>query len=289
MDRYTPFGSQPGVSPPEPIHDDRNDEATGSADREERLDYMKNVALTRQSSSHWPLKITGAVIILLLIGLGAWLAFGHSGKAKPKKAATAVVAPSKTTTSNTANYVASGQDLNLSFNYPSTWSATPASGTDTTDQAIMLNSPLTTIASATGASVTGKVTLSIRPGSATLTELASGNATAAQASAQVGYTKPTANQYQYPFITFIHLPTTGNPNGAFQEVLVSGTTQFNAGDSLTAASVSVDPIISASFYDCSSTACTGSSATPLNITNDTWQNATVFKQTLAAIESLQLN
>jgi|GEM_PF-994761 len=314
MDKYAPFGSKSGVPllPERPDNEDDNDlqidaetspedtraaepakpsAETDDTEQRQRLDYLRNVKpLRRSSSSAWPRLAAGAIIILVVI-IGGWLVVNHhSHKAAAKKTTAAQVAPSKVTSSNaTANYAASGQDLNLSFDYPGSWSATPPTGTDTTDQAITVSSPLTTVTTATGSSVTGKVTLSIRPVSAQLTELAAGNATAAQASVQFAYSKPTTNQFQYPFLTFIHVPANGVPTGAFQEVIVTGTTQFNAGDGLTADSFSVDPIISASFLDCLDAECSGSGGTPLNITNDTWQNASLFKQTLTALESLQLN
>jgi hypothetical protein len=314
MDKYAPFGSQSGVPlPPErPDNEDDTDLQTDAetspedvqaaepakplaeaddTDQSQRLDYLRNVKPLRQSSnSTWPRLVAGAIIVLVVI-IGGWLVADHrSHKTTSKKTTTAQVAPSKVTSSAaTANYVASGQDLNLSFDYPGSWSATPPSGSDTTDQAITVSSPLTTVTTATGSSVTGKVSLSIRPVSAQLTELAAGNATAAQASVQFAYSKPTANQFQYPFLTFIHVPANGVPTGAFQEVIVTGTTQFNAGDGLTADSFSVDPIISASFLDCLDAECSGSGAAPLNITNDIWQNTNLFRQTLTALESLQLN
>jgi hypothetical protein len=287
MDRYEPFGSEPEV-PPESSAEQPMDDAS-EAERQERLDYLRNIAPTRQKHGRWPVILAG-VVVITLIGLGSWLALDHGGKAASKKAAPAKVAPSPLSQSSaTTNYVSNGQDLNLSFDYPIAWSVSPPSNANPNDQPISVTSPLTTITTATGGSTTGRVIISIRPVSAQLSELSAGNATAAQASSQFGYAKPTANQFQYPFLTFIHQPTAGNPASAFQEVFVTGTTQFNAGDSITADSFSVDPIISASFFSCTTTVCDGPDAVPLNITNNTWQNASIFNQTLSVLESLRLN
>ena len=235
--------------------------------------------------------LLAVVIIIAGASIGYGLSRQHSKVPAKKTFSATRVAPSKTTRSTaTINYVSNGKDLNLNFGYPASWSVAPASNNNPNDQTITLNSPLTTILdAATGKAVTGKVTVNIRPGSAQLNELNSGTATAGQASVQYAYNKPTANQYQYAYLTYVHLLSTRNPSGVFEEVLVTGSTQFTQGETVTSANVSVDPIISAEFYSCSTNACTGSGASPLSITNNTWQSTPVFQQTLALFESLQLN
>lgn len=296
MDHYTPFSPKDSELPPtepplEPGVNEEDKPQTPAEEQQERLDYVKSIVPPRKPKQMWPRLVAGLVVLVILLGAGAYAYSKHNSTKPPakKSSTTSQVAASGSTSTTTTHYVSNGSDLNLSFDYPDNWTVTPASGTNSSDQTITLNSPLVTIVSATGTSATGKVTLTIRPGTATLSELSSGQAGIAQDSFQFAYSKPTPAQYQYPYLTFIHLKGGANPTAAFEEVLVTGTTQFTKGEGITDTSVAVDPIISASFYSCTTSSCTGAGAVPLSITNDTWTTDTVFQQTLALIESLQLN
>ena len=234
------------------------------------------------------------VIIAMLIGVGAYLFYARNSKPKqvvkaPVVVSTVVKASDQPVSTTTSIYVSKGSDLNLSFDYPSNWTAEPTPGANPNDQTITVNSPLTTTVGADGKSVVGKVTISLRPASALLTELSSGVSTVAQDSVQFAYTKPTTAQYQYPYLIFIHLLGGSNPTSAFEEVLVSGHTKFAKNAGITESNIAVDPIITANFYSCKTNACVGSDATNLSITNDTWLNSIIFQQTLAIFKSLQLN
>src|SRR5580693_6504659 len=109
MDRYAPFGSQSGISlPPERPNDDDDmgtdgapethteespetvpDKPSAAEAKQARMDYMRNIAPLRRAGPLWPRLVAGAVIILLLIGVGVWLGTHHSNKPTPKKAASA--------------------------------------------------------------------------------------------------------------------------------------------------------------------------------------------------------
>jgi hypothetical protein len=239
------------------------------------------------------------VVVLAIAGGGGYVLANHH-KSTKKTTTTTTTASSSTTTkpvttttttnTDTTQYVSNGSDLNLSFSYPSGWTVTPASGGNSNDQTITLTSPLTTIPEAGGSSVTGRVVATIRPGSASMSELGANTPTAAVASTQIAYSAPTANQYQYPYLTFIHFSTGAKTAGAFEEVMVTGTTAFTAGQAVTTIALTgLDPIISATFSQCANTTCSATSATPLSITSDTWQNTGVFEQTQAIFTSLKLN
>ncbi len=250
------------------------------------------------------LAIVLIVVLLLALGAAGYELFKHRHVATktPAKTSTTTSAqpPPQTSTnsSTTTHYVSNGKDLNLEFDYPSSWTVTPASANNANDQAIVLNSPSTTLTVADGTSQTGKVTVNIRPGSATITELAAGMATAAQTSAQFAYKNPTPSQHQYPYLAFMHFGSSSsaasaqstNSTGAFEEVMITGITQFNKGDAISAASLNqLDPIISVSFYHCATTACAGQAAGSLSITADNWQNNSLFQQVQALFASLKLN
>src|SRR3974390_2125990 len=63
---------------------------------------------------------------------------------------------SKSLNSNSVQYKANGNDLNLSFYYPSSWSVNPATSTDSNDQPISVTSPLIQVYAADGSSHIGK-------------------------------------------------------------------------------------------------------------------------------------
>lgn len=243
--------------------------------------------------------LVAIVAILLLAGGAAYMLLGRPRTA-PKDTATppatgqsnqAPVVPDNNQGQGTStNYVSNGKDLNLSFTYPSGWTVSPPTNSNPEDQTITVTSPLVSLPGANGQSTTGKVVVSIRPGGTALNELSSGSATAAQASAQIAYSKPTSAQHQYPYLTYVHLAGGANPSGSFEEVTITGVTSFAKDQVIMSASLGqLDPIVSARFYACSGQACVTSSAASLSITNATWLNADVCQQTLAIFQSLQLN
>jgi hypothetical protein len=234
--------------------------------------------------------IIAAIVALVILGI---VLAGHKPKkveVKPATIKTEVVAPSTDTSEATlAHYVSNGNDLNLDFDYPSNWRISPATNSNTNDQTITIDSSLATIVGADGKSSTGKVTMRIRPVNTGLTELAGNTASAAQASVQIAYAKPTAHQFQYPYIDFLHLSSGANPTAAFEEVLITGNNKFTKDQIVTDTNVAVDPIITANFYSCTVSACIGSGATAFGINNDAWNNTKIFQQTLGIFKSLQIN
>jgi hypothetical protein len=214
------------------------------------------------------------LLLVIIIGAGVFLAVKHHKSPKAaSKTTTSTVQPAVTSTSSTPSdtqkYVSNGNDLNLAFNYPSDWTVTPVSG---------------------GATVTGKVTVTVRPGADTINELNADSPVAADASTQMGYTTPTADQYQYPYLTFVHFSTGANLPGAFEEVIITGTTQFSQNQAIAADDLAgLDPIISAAFTTCTTQACTGTGAAPLSITSTDWSSGSIFQQVLSLFESFQLN
>jgi len=245
--------------------------------------------------SHISHKALTLLIILILI---AGVAGGYS-YLKNHKAGKAVTTTSHTTeapsstdsTSNgTKHYISLGTDLKLEFDYPSNWSVTPTSGASG-DKTITVSSPAVSITDASGASINGKVVVTIRPSTAGLTEFAdTTTATATQDSSQIAYAAPTVAQHQYTYLTFVHFATGSKTPGAFEEVLVTGSQQFHKDDSVTADSfANLDPIIAANFYKCSTSDCSGKGTGLLSITANSWQNDTFVEQVQKIFESLKLH
>jgi hypothetical protein len=261
-------------------------------DPQARLAYLRSIVPPSKPKKKWPGFVIFVIVVLLLITAGVY--FIPHLKFPKKASAKVVVATSQTkkpktepVSSSTTQYTSNGNDLNLSFTYPKNWTVTPPSGDNPNAQPITVSSPVSSIKSSTGTNELGKVAVMIRSGSTTMAELSSGNATVGQTSVQFSYSQPTSGQQTTPFLTFINLTGGANSNNLFQEVLISGSTQFAAGQSITAASIAVDPIVTASFYACTADDC--SNPTALNINYQTWADTPVFQQTLTLFESLQFN
>lgn len=230
------------------------------------------------------------LVLVLLAGTGAggyWLGLKHQPLQTVQRPAASTKPES---TGNTiAHYTASGEELKLSFDYPSNWRVSPQSPSHS-DKPVTVTSPLTSIIIEDGTSVMGRVTVTIRPGSATVTELDANNPVVAQTSYQVAYTAPGPSQNKYPYLTFIHYDNGSKTEGAFEQVIVTGVRAHNRGEVMNSTTlVGLDPITSAAFVKCSTPACTGTNATRLGITDTTWQNLPIFKQTLAIFESLKID
>ena len=241
----------------------------------------------------------GLVVVALLVGAGYALAH-HKAKATGKPAgitsnttgassATSPASNTQSTSASTTTYTVTGKDLNLSFNYPSNWNVSPASG-GSSDQTITVTSPQASLNDASGAAVTGKAVVTIRPVAGGISELTNKAATAGQNSVQMHYTNPAAGQHQYPYLTFIHFATGQNASAAFEEVMITGTHQFNAGTAVTSDTLAgLDPIISVSFEKCTTAGCTGSGESALSISGTTWQNNTTMLAVQQLFASLQLH
>lgn len=259
--------------------------------REARLAYIRSVVPPARPKRRWP-KYVALVILIVCIGVsGFYLAthihFSRAHDATKKQPQQALLKP-VVTVDTTSQYTADGNDLNLAFSFPSNWTAAPASGTDSVDQPISLTSPIQTITNSKGLAVSGRVVVSIRPGSDVIGELSSGSVTAALNSVQFTYDQPVTGQDPTPYLSFLNTNGGSDSAAAFQEVLVTGSTSFAQGESMTSGNVMVDPIISASFYNCSNLNC-NTEQLPMSVSYSGWQNSPVLQQTLSLFKSLQIN
>lgn len=253
------------------------------------------------------LLVGGGVVVAAALLVTAGYALAHH-KAKPSTTASSTTSGNSTAGNNAAassstqtstqstsanaslaTYTTTGKDLNLSFAYPSNWSVSPSSG-GSSDQTITVTSPQFSLTDANGSAATGKAVVTIRPVAAGISEFTSKAATAGQNSVQMHYTSPAAGQHQYPYLTFIHFASGQNTNAAFEEVMITGTHQFNGGSAVTSdALAGLDPVISVAFEKCTTAGCTGSGQSALSITNATWQNNTTLLAVQQLFASLQLH
>ena len=251
----------------------------------------------RTKSNKRLLLIAGAILIVLIAASASYLVFirHHTTPVTPASHHSqnaASLAPQADTQQDQTplSYASKGQDLNLSFTYPASWQVSPPSGGNTNDQTITVTSPRTTMANVAGESVIAHAVLTIRPKGSDLTELDPGTATAALDSIQIAYTKPTSVQHGWPYITFMYLRGGNNPGAVFDEVMITGALKFTKNQVISPYTfVQLDPIVSVRFYQCQTQACSGDSAVPFSVTNDTWQSSVLGQQALAIFESLQIH
>jgi hypothetical protein len=238
--------------------------------------------------------IVGILVVICGLGIGGDLLYRHhkSSVSKAKAVAAAIVKPASNSkvVSSTTKYVSNGNDLNLSFMYPSNWSVSPASGHNPNDQPITVTSPLSTLPSSNGKKVVGKVVLQVLSVGTNINALSSTGAEVADASTQFAYTSPTADQDQYPYITFVNLNSTLTTNIPFQMGIITGGGPFTAAQQINNDSlVGLDPIVYTIFYKCLRESCSGSEAVPLSITNSIWQNNPIFKEDQSLLASFEFN
>jgi hypothetical protein len=259
--------------------------------REARLAYIRSVVPPAKHKRKWPRYVALLILVICIGSLGFLVAthvhFSPQTDTANKQTQQALVRP-VVTVSSTKQYMASGNDLNLSFSFPSNWMVAPSSGSDSTDQPITATSPVQTITNSKGVAVSARVIVSIRPGSDVIGELSSGSVIAALNSVQFTYDQPATGQDATPYLSFLDTNGGSDSAAAFQEVLVTGSTSYAQGESMTTSNVMVDPIISASFYNCSNLKC-NTSQLPVSVSYASWQNSPVLQQTLSLFKSLAIN
>ena len=248
----------------------------------------------KHRSYRW-LVIAASLLVIALAGIATYWAL-HRSQPKPSTTTTSSTAATSTsptvdTSTNTTptTYISNGKDLNLSFVYPANWQVSPPSSNNANDQTITATSPRTSMADTNDQSVVARAVVTIRPKGSDLTELDSGVATLAQNSVQIAYANPTKVQHGYPYITFIHLAG-GNPNGLFEEVMITGANKFTKNQTISPYSLlQLDPVVSVTFYQCLTQTCTGDGAKPLSVTNEIWQSSDLGQQVLSLFQSLQIH
>lgn len=236
------------------------------------------------------------VIAVVLLLIGGYLL---TKKSPAKTEATTKQASSNNLTnvsptpsaSDTKNYKSSVKDLDLSFDYPSNWKV--AVNTDAKDSSIKyisVETPPSDISNDKSENKTGKVLILIRPRGADIAELSGDSNSVAKDSQQLAYAKPSTNQHQYPYLTFIHFGGNRTSKNPFEEVMITGNTNFSSSAIIGNGNIAgVDPLVSAAFYECGSAECAGKGSGVLSITDSVWQNSDTLKKVKAVFESLVIN
>jgi hypothetical protein len=275
----------------QPVTDDASEEHIAAAPGPIQPSFPPQVQAKRKRNKRIAL-IVVVVILVLAAGAAGYMLLHHKSKTPTKQSTTNtqnLPAPAADTNSDLSEYTSPADGLNLSFSYPSNWTASPDSGKSS--NAITITSPLVSLPdAATGADVTGKVVVQIRGDTANIKELSSTKATAPQDPVQYAYKAPTAAQHQYFYVSFVQLATPATAQGAFQEVAITGINQIPKGTAITSDLLGeVDPLVTASFNKCTATVCTAAEQTPVGIAGQSWQNNKTMLQVQALFESLKFN
>lgn len=291
--------------PPVPVtrHDDPEPEPELEPVKPEPVNKEEPTAIPlskpprKRSSSKKPLLIVLGVVLLVIAAVAVYLLFLKKDSAPPAttKSPTPPATVNVETTpssANTKHYTSTVKGLDLSFDYPDNWTVSMAKDAkDPNIQYIVVTSTPSAITNDKGAEVTGKVLILFRPDDSDLAELsADSNASAAQDSQQIAYTKPTANQRQYPYVSFIHFGGDRTSSNPFEEIINTGGIQITKSTIVSASTVAnVDPLVSAGLYVCKTEDCPTTGTPNLSITDDTWQNNDTLKKVKALFESLIIN
>ncbi len=207
------------------------------------------------------------IFLLILLMLGAAGAYYYQKRKQPVQptptSAPVIEQPqTKKIALETKHYTSNKFDLE--FDYPTDWTLDDSSAVGT----ITIISPQLDLPSSTG-TISGKVTLKIRPKKQLLPEFQSEYATAATESQKISYSHPTLSQNAESYVSFLNFDSetttplveaiyvTGNL-GYLQDQVVPKTDMMG-----------LDPIISLQF-----TACDGTCEQIAGIPPEAWDDST---------------
>lgn len=218
---------------------------------------------SKKSSGHkrW-LKIAGVVLLLAAIGLAVyWLVLRDTGEDKSaQNEATNQPAERESTLGSSKTEQYESSSFFLSFKYPDTWD------TSETDEAIVATSPVVSLNTASGASVRGKVLMTIRHKGSPLTEFDKGNAVATKQSELLQYTNPTQAQRASTYLTFAAF---AGATSGLDALYITGDYGYAVGQDILKTEIAdIDPVISVTFNQCSDESCT--KTTPVSIALTQW-------------------
>jgi hypothetical protein len=251
---------------------------------EPALPPRERVAPDYHKQSHKLRYLIIFIVILLLVGGGAYVYLKHSQSQKNAKAAQAAVQAAKPKVSSqiastTKTYTS--PNFYLTFSYPTNWTVT-----DTGGGQMMAVSPATQLKSSSGQTVTGQISLLIRATTQKLAEFKSGNAVAVFDSEKITYAKPTQNQRASTYISFLQYASTAG--SGLDGIYITSDNGYQKAQAIPLVDVDQeDPIISIIFDQCSDSSCNGKT-TPLTIGSTSWNDANFAGPLKTMLESLSI-
>jgi cytoskeletal protein RodZ len=222
-----------------------------------------------------PMKSKKRWIIILVILLVVIIAAVIIGLSLTKSKTPATVKKSTTTSSTTKSSITTAPNiqlttytsnaLNLTVDYPKTWTVSSPTSTS-----MAITSPITNITNAKNQTVKGKIIVSVTPQGQVPPSFGTSDATAVIASQLMKYSKPTPNQRAQTYITFAQYAST-TTLGGLDGIYLTGNNGYTKGQDIPPTDLSgLDPLVSVSFEQCTDANC--STIVPLTISSNDWKD-----------------
>lgn len=264
------------------------------ADRQERIDYLKNVRQQKQKPHRSKKWLIVAIVLLLVVIAGLAVAYFVLNKKSEPAAPTATsnvattdtsqtpeaTTPEATTPAELKDYTSS--DFNLGFKYPSDWTV------DESTKAITVTSPVETLPGADGQDEMGAVVLTIQPKQKTIPAFKSGNAVAVLDSKKVKYSQPAAGQRANTYITYAQYSTT-TTKGALDAMFITGNYGYKRPQTILESDVTkIDPLVTVSFVGCDKAPC-DPAAQATQLSGETFTGSELYTTVENMLTSLAIN
>jgi hypothetical protein len=255
------------------------------AERQARIDYYKQI--NPKPKSHKATRITGSIVLVLLLAGAGFAAYWHFTTATPKaKSNPVAVHQAQSEADSAANQQVptktyASTNFQVTINYPEAWTIADTA----TDLAI--TSPMMQLTDATGAAVNGKIVMNMVP-KGTLPAAFGTGATAVLNSVKVNYTQPTPTQRASTYLTFAQYAAT-TTTGALDGIYVTGNYGYQKDQNIPSTDImNVDPLITVTFQKCADATCTAG-LTALSIKSTDWNDATFSAPIKTLLTSLAFN
>lgn len=235
----------------------------------------------KSSRSRWIILI----IVLLVVIAGAVYWFVLRTKPAPPKPSTNQTSQQNSSKANASQIDTSTKhydsaNLNLGFDYPADWTVTDTAGSGI----LTAVSPALQLKDASGQTITGQITLTVRNNQQPVTEFDKGSAIAALDSQKIAYAKPTASQRGNTYVSFLRYATDTSSAG-LDGVYITGDAGYKAGQGIPKTDiVKVSPIVSIIFAKCNDSSCSAA-GTPLSIASSGWSDTSLSNPLITMLES----
>lgn len=231
------------------------------------VDYSQFTPQLKQRK-RWP-RIVGwtflTLVILGTLGVGGWWYINRkpTPQSAPRQHAQQQTQQQQDIAVTATKHYDS-TDLNLSLDYPQSWTLTDSNGK------LTVTSPAMQLTDANGQSQTGQVFMTIQSVSATdFSIFQKGSAVAVLDSEKLAYTKPTSTQRADTYISFLQYAAT-TTHGALDGIYVTGDYGYKYGQTIPESDITkVDPDIRVTFVKCINTACSGT-PTAMSVSSTMW-------------------
>ena len=267
---------------------------TPEQDRQNRIDYLRNLSDKQPKKSKTNIWLVIALVILALLVVATALylfVLRPNSKTEPTKD-TAEQSQSTPTTSQPASSNPNSEqtpptmkeydstNFQIVLKVPSDWTTSDAPGK------LTLTSTPMQLTDSSGSQKTGAIVVTIRGKQTKLPEFTAGNATAVLTSERLKYTSPVAGQRDSTYLSFLQYNGT-TTKGSLDSIYITGNAGYQKGQNIPEVDVTkVDPLVTVSFIECS-TKCTAD-AKSLTVSSSVWSGQ--LKATVDAIlQSLQLS